>query len=161
MECFGICHVPVCSSKSMTIMHRCCLALMIGTGSSICRYGWKMGDECDPLDPVCLTPLQVPIAQDEMALSLGYAASLEATAYGDSAAESVTDRMHDSTESSQLLEALPSGQRASQELDETTRSDVSERPSVEDVESETGSTGALETRSLKDHKGKDELLNGN
>uniref|UniRef100_A0A8C3PIE8 C2CD2 like n=1 Tax=Calidris pygmaea TaxID=425635 RepID=A0A8C3PIE8_9CHAR len=95
---------------------------------------------------------KVPIAQDEMALSLGYAASLEATAYGDSAAERTADRMHDFTESSQLLEASPSGQRASQELDETTRSDISERPSVEDVESETGSTGALETRSLKDHK---------
>lgn len=38
--------------------------------------------------------------------------------------------------------------------DETTPSDVSERPSVDDVESDTGSTGALETRSLKDHKGK-------
>ncbi|KAM6334283.1 phospholipid transfer protein C2CD2L isoform 5-T8 [Alca torda] len=95
---------------------------------------------------------KVPIAQDEMALSLGYAASLETTAYGDSAAERAADQMHDSTESSQLLEASPSGQRASQELDETTRSDISERPSVEDVESETGSTGALETRSLKDHK---------
>ncbi|XP_064326840.1 phospholipid transfer protein C2CD2L isoform X1 [Phalacrocorax carbo] len=95
---------------------------------------------------------KVPIAQDEMALSLGYAASLEAAAYGDSASEGAADRMHDSTESSQLLEASPSGQRASQELDETTRSDISERPSVEDVESETGSTGALETRSLKDHK---------
>ncbi|NXY79365.1 C2C2L protein, partial [Glareola pratincola] len=95
---------------------------------------------------------KVPIAQDEMALSLGYAASLEATVYGDSAAERAADQMHDSTESSQLLEASPSGQRASQELDETTRSDISERPSVEDVESETGSTGALETRSLKDHK---------
>ncbi|NXY49960.1 C2C2L protein, partial [Ceuthmochares aereus] len=95
---------------------------------------------------------KVPIAQDEMALSLGYAASLEATACGDSAAERTADQMHNSTESSQLLEASPSGQRASQELDETTRSDISERPSVEDVESETGSTGALETRSLKDHK---------
>ncbi|NWW88456.1 C2C2L protein, partial [Rhynochetos jubatus] len=95
---------------------------------------------------------KVPIAQDEMALCLGYAASLEAMAYGESAAEGAADRMHDSTESSQLLEALPSGQRTSQELDETTRSDISERPSVEDVESETGSTGALETRSLKDHK---------
>uniref|UniRef100_A0A8D0KQ10 C2CD2 like n=1 Tax=Strix occidentalis caurina TaxID=311401 RepID=A0A8D0KQ10_STROC len=95
---------------------------------------------------------KVPIAQDEMALSLGYAASLEAAAYGDSVAEGTADRTHDSTESSQLLEASPSGQRASQELDETTRSDISERPSVEDVESETGSTGALETRSLKDHK---------
>lgn len=31
-----------------------------------------------------------------------------------------------------------------QEADETTRSDISERPSVDDVESETGSTGALE-----------------
>lgn len=39
-----------------------------------------------------------------------------------------------------------------QEADETTRSDISERPSVDDVESETGSTSALETRSLKDHK---------
>ncbi|KAF1483423.1 Phospholipid transfer protein C2CD2L, partial [Megadyptes antipodes antipodes] len=95
---------------------------------------------------------KVPIAQDEMALSLGYAASLEATAYGDSAAEGTADRMRDSTESSQLPEASPSEQRAGQELDETTRSDISERPSVEDVESETGSTGALETRSLKDHK---------
>ncbi|NXJ71069.1 C2C2L protein, partial [Rostratula benghalensis] len=95
---------------------------------------------------------KVPIAQDEMALSLGYAASLEATAYGDSAAERAAAQMHDYTESSQRLEASPSGQRASQELDETTRSDISERPSVEDVESETGSTGALETRSLKDHK---------
>lgn len=41
-----------------------------------------------------------------------------------------------------------------QDPDETTPSDASERPSVDDVESDTGSTGALETRSLKDHKGK-------
>ncbi|NXS31577.1 C2C2L protein, partial [Pomatostomus ruficeps] len=95
---------------------------------------------------------KVPIAQDEMALSLGYAASLEATAYGDSEGEGTADRMHNSTEPSRPLEASPLGQRDSQELDETTRSDISERPSVEDVESETGSTGALETRSLKDHK---------
>uniref|UniRef100_G1MWC2 C2CD2 like n=2 Tax=Meleagris gallopavo TaxID=9103 RepID=G1MWC2_MELGA len=95
---------------------------------------------------------KVPLAQDEMALSLGYAASMEATVYGDTGAVCASDQVHDSTESSQLLEASPSEQRASQELDETTRSDISERPSVEDVESETGSTGALETRSLKDHK---------
>lgn len=44
-----------------------------------------------------------------------------------------------------------------QEQEETTPSDVSERPSVDDVESDTGSTGALETRSLKDHKGKGAL----
>ncbi|POI34004.1 hypothetical protein CIB84_002246 [Bambusicola thoracicus] len=95
---------------------------------------------------------KVPLAQDEMALSLGYAASMEATVYGDTVAVCASDQVHDSTESSQPLEASPSEQRASQELDETTRSDISERPSVEDVESETGSTGALETRSLKDHK---------
>lgn len=45
-----------------------------------------------------------------------------------------------------------------QDPDETTPSDVSERPSVDDVESDTGSTGALETRSLKDHKGKVEVI---
>ncbi|NXR75622.1 C2C2L protein, partial [Pycnonotus jocosus] len=95
---------------------------------------------------------KVPIAQDEMALSLGYAASLEVTAYGDSEAEGTADQMHHFTELSQQLEASPLGQRDSQELDETARSDISERPSVEDIESETGSMGALETRSLKDHK---------
>ncbi|XP_040507992.1 phospholipid transfer protein C2CD2L isoform X2 [Gallus gallus] len=95
---------------------------------------------------------KVPLAQDEMALSLGYAASMEATVYGDTVAVCASDQVHDLTESSQPLEASPSEQRASQELDETTRSDISERPSVEDVESETGSTGGLETRSLKDHK---------
>ncbi|XP_071432546.1 phospholipid transfer protein C2CD2L isoform X2 [Pithys albifrons albifrons] len=95
---------------------------------------------------------KVPIAQDEMALSLGYAASLEATACGDSAAQGTADGMQDPAELSRPLEASASGQGTSQELDETTRSDISERPSVEDVESETGSTGALETRSLKDHK---------
>ncbi|NWT63066.1 C2C2L protein, partial [Erythrocercus mccallii] len=95
---------------------------------------------------------KVPIAQDEMALSLGYAASLEATVYGDSEAEGTAGRIHDFTELLQQVEASPLGQRDGQELDETTRSDISERPSMEDVESETGSTGALETRSLKDHK---------
>ncbi|XP_053860818.1 phospholipid transfer protein C2CD2L isoform X1 [Malaclemys terrapin pileata] len=95
---------------------------------------------------------KVPIAQDEMALSLGYAASMEATMHGYSIMAGMCDHPQSSTEPSQLLEASFSGQRASQELDETTRSDISERPSVEDVESETGSTGALETRSLKDHK---------
>ncbi|NXA42900.1 C2C2L protein, partial [Eudromia elegans] len=95
---------------------------------------------------------KVPIAQDEMALSLGYAASLEAAAYRDPIAADAADQGHGPTESSQLLEASLSRERASQELDETARSDISERPSVEDAESETGSTGALETRSLKDHK---------
>ncbi|NXI34846.1 C2C2L protein, partial [Galbula dea] len=95
---------------------------------------------------------KVPITQDEIALSLGYAASLEAMVCGDSVAESAADQICHSAESSQLLGTLLSGQRASQELDETTRSDISERPSVDDVESETGSMGALETRSLKDHK---------
>lgn len=94
-----------------------------------------------------LNPLQVPIAQDEMALSLGYAASMEATVHGDSVVSGTSEQMQTSAEPSQLLEASFSGQRSSQELDETTRSDISERPSVEDVESETGSTGALETRS--------------
>ncbi|NXU58373.1 C2C2L protein, partial [Turnix velox] len=95
---------------------------------------------------------KVPVSQDEMALSLGYALSLECTGYGDSEARRVADWTHDSTELSQLPESSLSGQRVSQEPDEMTRSDVSERPSIEDADSETGSTGALETRSLKDHK---------
>ncbi|KAJ6653194.1 hypothetical protein lerEdw1_010067 [Lerista edwardsae] len=90
---------------------------------------------------------KVPLAQDEAALSLGYAASLE-----DASLAGMSEYAQSLTEPLQPLDASHAAQRASQELDETTRSDISERPSVEDVESETGSTGALETRSLKDHK---------
>ncbi|XP_073512711.1 phospholipid transfer protein C2CD2L [Phyllobates terribilis] len=89
---------------------------------------------------------KVPIGDDEMALSLGYAASMDASLHGTSTCfqESL---MEGSVE-------FPSEVAASQgqDTDDTTRSDISDRPSLDDVESETGSTGALETRSLKDHK---------
>lgn len=101
---------------------------------------------------------QVPIAQDELALSLGYAASLEASVQ-DCAGSSSGPSPPPSDLPAMFpgpLEAL-SSPTSVQEADETTRSDISERPSVDDVESETGSTGALETRSLKDHKGGDIL----
>lgn len=76
--------------------------------------------------------LQVPLSEDNSALSSGYAAAMDAAMHGNHYG---SGRHHDP--------------------DETTPSDVSERPSVDDVESDTGSTGALETRSLKDHKGKE------
>ncbi|XP_076024823.1 phospholipid transfer protein C2CD2L [Genypterus blacodes] len=67
---------------------------------------------------------KVVLAENDCALSSGYAAAMDAAMHGNH----------------------------HQDPDETTPSDVSERPSVDDVESDTGSTGALETRSLKDHK---------
>ncbi|XP_053307958.1 phospholipid transfer protein C2CD2L [Spea bombifrons] len=89
---------------------------------------------------------KVPIGQDEMALSLGYAASMDASLqeYPVSSNDPVLEA------SDQLPSEVtpPFGP----DTDDTTRSDISDRPSVEDLESETGSTGALETRSLKDHK---------
>ncbi|XP_029925249.1 phospholipid transfer protein C2CD2L [Myripristis murdjan] len=72
---------------------------------------------------------KVPLAEDDSALSMGYAAAMDAA-------------MHSNHY----------GAGHHHDPDETTPSDVSERPSVDDVESDTGSTGALETRSLKDHK---------
>ncbi|XP_029376002.1 phospholipid transfer protein C2CD2L [Echeneis naucrates] len=72
---------------------------------------------------------KVPLSDDDNALSSGYAAAMDAAMHGNHFA---------------------AGHH--QDPDETTPSDVSERPSVDDVESDTGSTGALETRSLKDHK---------
>ncbi|XP_006802278.1 phospholipid transfer protein C2CD2L isoform X2 [Neolamprologus brichardi] len=72
---------------------------------------------------------KVPLSEDNCALSSGYAAAMDAAMHGNHYG---SGRHHDP--------------------DETTPSDVSERPSVDDVESDTGSTGALETRSLKDHK---------
>ncbi|KAL0993780.1 hypothetical protein UPYG_G00113850 [Umbra pygmaea] len=75
---------------------------------------------------------KVPISEDDCGLSCGYAAAMDA-ALQDGASNHYVAGHHP-------------------EADETTPSDVSERPSVDDVESETGSTGGLETRSLKDHK---------
>ncbi|XP_007563265.1 phospholipid transfer protein C2CD2L isoform X1 [Poecilia formosa] len=72
---------------------------------------------------------KVPLAEDNCALSTGYAAAMDAAMHGNH---------------------FRSGHP--QDPDETTPSDVSERPSVDDVESDTGSAGALETCSLKDHK---------
>ncbi len=81
---------------------------------------------------------QVPITEDDSALSVGYAAAMDA-ALQEAHSPSGAPNHH--------------GASTHQETEETTPSDVSERPSVDDAESETGSTGALETRSLKDHKG--------
>uniref|UniRef100_A0A3B3ZGM0 Uncharacterized protein n=1 Tax=Periophthalmus magnuspinnatus TaxID=409849 RepID=A0A3B3ZGM0_9GOBI len=72
---------------------------------------------------------KVPLSKDDSSLSSGYAAAMDASLHGNHY-----------------------GAGHSADPDETTPSDVSERPSVDDVESDTGSTGALETRSLKDHK---------
>ncbi|KAM6159222.1 phospholipid transfer protein C2CD2L isoform 2-T2 [Rhynchocyon petersi] len=96
---------------------------------------------------------KVPIAQDELALSLGYAASLEASMQDDTGSNGgpSSPPSDPPAMSPGPLDGL-SSPTSVQEADETTRSDISERPSVDDVESETGSTGALETRSLKDHK---------
>uniref|UniRef100_A0A8C5L5A1 C2 calcium-dependent domain containing 2-like n=1 Tax=Jaculus jaculus TaxID=51337 RepID=A0A8C5L5A1_JACJA len=96
---------------------------------------------------------KVPIAQDELALSLGYVASLEASTQDDArnSGGPSSPPSEPPAMSPGPVDAL-SSPTSVQEADDTTRSDISERPSVDDVESETGSTGALETRSLKDHK---------
>ncbi|KAJ8267044.1 hypothetical protein GJAV_G00137660 [Gymnothorax javanicus] len=83
---------------------------------------------------------KIPIAEDDTALSIGYAAAMDAALQEDRSPGALN---HHGTGSQGTAQHDP---------DETTPSDISERPSVDDVESETGSTGALETRSLKDHK---------
>ncbi|TRY83950.1 hypothetical protein DNTS_006531 [Danionella cerebrum] len=62
---------------------------------------------------------KVPITEDDSAISVGYAAAMDAA-------------LHEAQS--------PSGAPKHQEVDETTPSDASERPSVDDAESETGST---------------------
>ncbi|XP_072342623.1 phospholipid transfer protein C2CD2L isoform X2 [Scyliorhinus torazame] len=96
---------------------------------------------------------KAPIDQEEMALSVGYAASMDASLQGEPGLPALP---HCSAQSALDSPKSPDSQNqwqmVSQDLDEAAVSDISERPSVDDVESETGSTGALETRSLKDHK---------
>ncbi|XP_059912677.1 phospholipid transfer protein C2CD2L [Gadus macrocephalus] len=72
---------------------------------------------------------KAPLSEDDNALSKGYAAAMDAA-------------MH----------AHHQGALPRPDPDERTPSDASERPSVDDVESDTGSNGVMETRSLKDHK---------
>ncbi|XP_077448580.1 phospholipid transfer protein C2CD2L isoform X1 [Stigmatopora argus] len=72
---------------------------------------------------------KVPLTKDDCTLSRDYTAAMDAA-----------------------MQSNHFGTVRNLEPDETTPSDVSERPSVDDVESDTGSTGGLETRSLKDHK---------
>ncbi|CAL8364962.1 unnamed protein product [Lota lota] len=72
---------------------------------------------------------KAPLSEDDNVLSKGYAAAMDAA-------------MH----------ANHQGAAQRQDPDERTPSDASERPSVDDVDSDTGSNGVLETRSLKDHK---------
>ncbi|KAG8434573.1 hypothetical protein GDO86_012808 [Hymenochirus boettgeri] len=90
---------------------------------------------------------KVPIGQDEMALSLGYAASMDASLQGLTLGEE--DQLPELSLNPSSSEVTPP---LGPDTDETTKSDISDRPSVDDVESETGSTGTLETRSLKEHK---------
>ncbi|XP_053547332.1 phospholipid transfer protein C2CD2L [Bombina bombina] len=90
---------------------------------------------------------KVPIDHDEMALSLGYAASMDASMQSCSM-QGQDPLLHASSDPLSSEITTPYGP----DTDDTTRSDVSDRPSVEDLESETGSVGTLETRSLKDHK---------
>ncbi|MBN3288181.1 C2C2L protein, partial [Polyodon spathula] len=92
---------------------------------------------------------KVPVAEDNTSVSTGYAAAMDAALQGEPYGASGS--------TSHAEPPRPTGSQGAlqQDTDETTQSDISERPSVDDVESETGSTGALETRSLKDHKGRD------
>lgn len=82
-----------------------------------------------------------------MALSLGYAASMDASLQSpsniiqDSLIEASTDFLSEVTFS------------LGRDTCDTTKSDISGWPSLDDVDSETGSIRALDTRSLKDHKG--------
>ncbi|XP_065106259.1 phospholipid transfer protein C2CD2L isoform X1 [Paramisgurnus dabryanus] len=80
---------------------------------------------------------KVPITEDDSGISVSYAAAMDAALQG-AHSPSGAPNNH--------------GAGPHQDAEETTPSDASERPSVDDAESETGSTGALETRSLKDHK---------
>ncbi|KAJ3589093.1 hypothetical protein NHX12_009941 [Muraenolepis orangiensis] len=74
---------------------------------------------------------KAPLQEDDHALSAGYAAAMDAAAQANN----------------------HQGAGPCQDPDQRTpSSDMSERPSVDDLESDTGSNGAMETRSLKEHK---------
>ncbi|XP_045339075.1 phospholipid transfer protein C2CD2L isoform X1 [Leopardus geoffroyi] len=173
---------PSCSPSKVEVTEKTTTVLSESSGPSSASHSSSPGEShlSNGLDPVAETAIRqltepsgraakktptkrstliisgvskVPIAQDELALSLGYAASLEASMQDDAGTSGgpSSPPPDPPAMSPGPLDPL-SSPTSVQEADETTRSDISERPSVDDVESETGSTGALETRSLKDHK---------
>ncbi|KAM5132030.1 phospholipid transfer protein C2CD2L [Mantella aurantiaca] len=88
---------------------------------------------------------KVPIGEDEMALSLGYAASMDASLQTPNI---IQDSLIEASADLFSEVALSLGR----DTCDTTKSDISGWPSLDDIDSETGSIRALETRSLKDHK---------
>lgn len=147
---------PMRSPSKVEVVEKKPTILSDGRGSSSSPNSTKSSRLSNGLDPVAETAIRqltesaskvarktptkrstliisgvskVPLSEDNCAISSGYAAAMDAAMHGNH---------------------YGAGQHPDQ--DETTPSDVSERPSVDDVESDTGSTGALETRSLKDHK---------
>ncbi|XP_072282110.1 phospholipid transfer protein C2CD2L isoform X2 [Pyxicephalus adspersus] len=89
---------------------------------------------------------KVPLGEDEMALSLGYAASMDASL------RSPSNVVQDSLIGASTDFLSEMALSMSRDTCDTTKSDISGWPSLDDVDSETGSIRALETRSLKDHK---------
>uniref|UniRef100_H3D2G1 C2cd2 like n=1 Tax=Tetraodon nigroviridis TaxID=99883 RepID=H3D2G1_TETNG len=145
---------PLCSPSRVEVTENKAVVLSDVRGSPISSIFQRSSRLSNGLDPVAETAIRqlteskaarktptkrstliisgvskVPVSEDNCTLSSGYAAAMDAALHGNH---------------------YGIGRR--QEQEETTPSDVSERPSVDDVESDTGSTGALETRSLKDHK---------
>ncbi|KAM3869539.1 phospholipid transfer protein C2CD2L [Diretmus argenteus] len=150
------CDSPMCSPSKVEVTEKKPTILSDGRGStSSSSNPSKDSSFSNGLDPVAETAIRqltesackvarktptkrstliisgvskVPLSEDDCA-SMGYAAAMDAA-----------------------MQSNHYGAGHHQDPDETTPSDASERPSVDDVESDTGSTGALETRSLKDHK---------
>ncbi|KAF6728839.1 C2 domain-containing protein 2-like [Oryzias melastigma] len=146
---------PLCSPSTVEVNDKKANVLSDGRGSSSPNPS-KSSRLSNGLDPVAETAIRqltesacktarrtptkrstliisgvskIPLTEDNCALSSDYAAAMDAAMHGND---------------------CRAGHHP--DLDETTPSDVSERPSVEDMESDTGSAGGLETRSLKDHK---------
>uniref|UniRef100_A0A3P9HMH5 C2cd2 like n=1 Tax=Oryzias latipes TaxID=8090 RepID=A0A3P9HMH5_ORYLA len=146
---------PLCSPSMVEVNDKKTMVMSDGRGSSSPNPS-KSSRLSNGLDPVAETAIRqltesackvarrtptkkstliisgvskIPLTEDNCTLSSDYAAAMDAAMHGNN---------------------CKAGHH--QDLDETTPSDVSERPSVEDMESDTGSAGGLETRSLKDHK---------
>uniref|UniRef100_A0A8C8A386 C2cd2 like n=1 Tax=Oryzias sinensis TaxID=183150 RepID=A0A8C8A386_9TELE len=150
-----LCDSPLCSPSMVEVNDKKTMVMSDGRGSSSPNPS-KSSRLSNGLDPVAETAIRqltesackvarrtptkkstliisgvskIPLTEDNCTLSSDYAAAMDAAMHGNH---------------------CKAGHH--QDLDETTPSDVSERPSVEDMESDTGSAGGLETRSLKDHK---------
>ncbi|KAG5836910.1 phospholipid transfer protein C2CD2L-like [Anguilla anguilla] len=145
---------PSCSPHRVKQAEIAVLREPCGNSSPTSSLKALLSNGLDPIDDTAIRHLIMKQASSKRGATIITAGSKDPMAAGGSGCTSIADT---GLQGEHSLLGNNSDRSSSQRVvwqscDEAARSSNSERHSADDLESETGSNGALETRSLKDHK---------